>query len=460
MKTPAILIVTGICIVAAVIYAASNSQQHAFTFTTSAVAASTSDAAESDQPGALTAAADWPQWRGPNRDGVSTETGPLQDWPDDGPPLLWTAKGLGHGMSSVSVADGRILTMGNSGGDGVKLIALDAESGQKIWSTPLKADGDPNGTPTIDGQHVYAVTYNGVLVCADTASGRVVWHKNFVQDFGGRVPSWGYSESPLVDGDVVVCTPGARQALIVALSKSNGETVWKASAPAEMRGRGHGGAGYSSIVIGAGAGIRQYVQLTGNGVIGVSTTDGTPLWGYDRIANDTANIPTPIVHEDYVLAATGYGAGAALLRLEQSASGVKVDEVYFHRGNKMQNHHGGMVLVDSHVYLGHGHNQGLPMCVELLTGKIAWGPERGPGQESAAVLYADGHLYFRYQNAVMALIEATPEEYRLKASFTLPSHLGNSWPHPVIANGRLYLRDQDVLMCYDLRQKSDANPIN
>jgi outer membrane protein assembly factor BamB len=359
-------------------------------------------------------------------------------------------------MSSVSVADGRILTMGNAGGEGVQLIALDAENGEKIWSTPLEAEGDPNGTPTIDGEHVFAVTYNGVLVCAETASGRLVWQKNFVDDFGGKEPSWGFSESPLVDGEVVVCTPGAQRALMVALNKSNGETVWKATAPAEMRQRGHGGAGYSSIVIGHGAGIRQYVQLTGNGVIGVSTTDGTPLWGYDRIANDTANIPTPIVQGDYVLAATGYGAGAALLRLEPSANGVKVDEVYFHRGNKMQNHHGGMVLVDGYVYLGHGHNQGMPMCVELLTGKIAWGPVRGPGEESAAVLYADGHLYFRYQNAVMALIEATPDAYRLKASFELPSHLDNSWPHPVIANGRLYLRDQDVLMCYDLRRKSQT----
>jgi outer membrane protein assembly factor BamB len=188
-------------------------------------------------------------------------------------------------------------------------------------------------------------------------------------------------------------------------------------------------------------------------VIGVAANDGTPLWGYNRIANHVANIPTPIVHDDYVFASTGYGAGSALLRLEQTSTGVKVNEVYFRPGNKMQNHHGGLVFVDGHIYLGNGHDNGLPMCVELLTGKVKWGPVRGPGSNSAAVLYADGHLYFRYQNAVMALIEATPEAYRLKASFKLPSHLDNSWPHPVIANGRLYLRDQDVLMCYDLRAK-------
>ena len=189
-------------------------------------------------------------------------------------------------------------------------------------------------------------------------------------------------------------------------------------------------------------------------MIGVSASDGTPLWGYNRIANKVANISTPIVHDDYVFVSTGYGAGTALLRLGSTPRGVKVNEVYFHPGSQMENHHGGMVLVDGYVYFGHGQNQGLPMCVDFLTGKTMWGPVRGPGDGSAAVVYAEGHLYFRYQDAVMALIEATPEAYHLKASFQLPSHLDSSWPHPAISNGRLYLRDQNVLMCYDLRDKS------
>jgi outer membrane protein assembly factor BamB len=354
-------------------------------------------------------------------------------------------------MAGVSLVGGRIFTMGNRGGDGACLIALNAENGEVIWSTPIEPDGEPNGTPTIDGDRVFAITYNGTLVCAEADTGQIVWRKHFVDDFGGAVPTWGYSESPLVDGDRLICTPGADDALIIALNKSTGETIWKSTAPSEMQDHGHDGAGYSSIVISNAAGIRQYVQLVGHGLIGVSTKDGTPLWGYNRIANDVANIPTPIVHEDYVFASTGYGAGSALLRLEPSPTGVKVNEVYFLPGNKMQNHHGGLVLVDGHIYHGSGHDNGLPMCVELLTGKAKWGPVRGPGRNSAAVLYADGHLYFRYQNAVMALIEATPDAYRLKSSFELPSHLGESWPHPVIADGRLYLRDQDVLMCYDLR---------
>ncbi len=459
MRKTRLIATAGICFLAIVIaiavgIARSRSQQHAFTFTKPSVAASPAERSGDQSAAPLSVAGYWPQWRGPNRDAVSTDAGLLTEWPGDGPRLVWTAKGLGRGMSGVSVVDGRILTMGNRNDEGVCLIALAAKNGEEIWSAPLQASGDPTGTPTIDGAHVFAITYSGALVCAETETGRVIWQKDLVADFGGRVPQWGYSESPLVDGNVLVCTPGAEQALVVALDKSTGETVWKTATPPAMRDGGHGGAGYSSIVIGQGAGIRQYVQLFGNGVLGIATADGSPLWGYNRVANGVANIPTPIIHEDYVFVSTGYGAGTALLRLEATASGVKANEVYFHAGNEMQNHHGGMVLVDGHVYFGHGHGQGLPMCVELLSGRIAWGPVRGPGTDSAAVVYADGHLYFRYQNAVMALIEATPEEYRLKSSFRLPSHLDNSWPHPVIADGRLYLRDQDVLLCYDLKAQS------
>ena len=445
-------------IAVAIGYAATGPRRHSFTFHSAPVQRSSNAAASGDQSAtqiaSLPTPGDWPQWRGPHRDAVSRESGLLSDWPDDGPLLVWTATGLGRGMSSVSVAGGRIYTLGNRGDDGVCLIALNAEDGDHVWATPIPgASDDPNSTPTVDGDQVFAVTYDGTLACVESATGRLVWQKSFTDDFGGEAPTWGYSESPLVDDRLVVCTPGADNAVLVALDKSTGETAWKTPAPDEMKGRGHGGAGYSSIVVSRGAGIRQYVQLVGDGVLGVSTADGTPLWGYTRIANGVANIPTPIIHEDYVFVSSGYGAGSALLRLERSDDGIQANEVYFLPGSKVQNHHGGMVLVDGHVYLGHGHNNGLPLCVELLTGRIKWGPERGPGTDSAAVLYADGHLYFRYQNAVLALVEATPEDYRLKASFELPSHLDNSWPHPVISHGRLYLRDQDVLMCYDVRPK-------
>lgn len=217
---------------------------------------------------------------------------------------------------------------------------------------------------------------------------------------------------------------------------------------------GGDGAAYSSIVISQGGGVKQYVQLVGRGVIGVAAKDGSFLWGYNRVANGTANIPTPIVKGDFVFCSTGYQTGSALLKLS-SAGGDKVqaEEVYFLDPKTMQNHHGGMLLVGDHVYCGHGHNEGFPLCVQLATGKEAWRPGRGAGSGSAAVAYADGHLYFRYQNGTMALLEANPQEYRLKGKFELASKRGESWPHPVIAHGKLYARDQDALLCYDIREK-------
>lgn len=396
--------------------------------------------------------AEWPQWRGPNRDGISPETDLLDEWPEAGPPLAWKATGLGDGFSSVAVVDGKVYTIGRKDGK-ERLVALD-KSGKILWTAPTGGRDSPNGTPTVAGNRVYAVGHQGDLICADIADGRVVWQKNFGRDFGGKMMSgWGFSESPLVDGNRLVCTPGANDAIIVALDKQTGETIWKAAMPADIGARGNDGAAYSSIVISKGAGVKQYVQLVGRGVIGVRADDGKPLWGYNAVANGTANIPTPIVHGDYVFCSSGYGTGAALLQLSKEGDGVKATQKYFLQPNVMQNHHGGMVLIGDYVYCGHGHNQGFPLCVNMSTGKVAWHPGRGPGQESAAIAYADGNLYFRYQNGVMALIEATPESYKLKSKFDLPGTGQPSWPHPVIAEGHLYLRDQDQLLVYDIRKK-------
>jgi outer membrane protein assembly factor BamB len=394
---------------------------------------------------------DWPQWRGPHRDGVSVEKGLLQSWPEQGPPLLWQAKGLGNGYASVAIANGRIFTLGQRKG-GAALVALDLNTRKELWTTTV-GGGSPNSTPTVDGNLVFALGRDGDLLCAEAATGKVLWQKKFGKDFGGRMMSgWGYSESPLVDGDRLICTPGADKAMIVALNKKTGETLWNALMPETGR-RGRDGAGYSSIVISEACGVRQYVQLTGRGVISVAAADGKPLWSYNRVANGTANIPTPIVKGDLVFCSSGYGTGAALLKVVKKGQALEAEEVYFLSGKELQNHHGGMILVGNHVYCGHGHNQGFPVCIDLMTGKAAWGPERGVGSGSAAIVYADGHLYFRYQNGIMALIEATPQAYRLKGSFKLASVRGQSWPHPVIADGKLYLRDQDVLMCYDIRNQ-------
>ena len=207
------------------------------------------------------------------------------------------------------------------------------------------------------------------------------------------------------------------------------------------------------MVVSEGGGVRQYVQLIGRGLIGVEAASGRFLWGYNRVANDVANIATPLVQGDLVFASTGYGTGAVLLRLAAEGDGIRADEVYFLDADTFQNHHGGLILHDGHVYTGTGHNKGFPLAVELATGEVAWGPIRNDGENSAAVAYADGRIYMRYQNGLMILVEATPEAYREHGSFMIPEVEKESWPHPVIAGGRLFLREQDNLWVYDVTEK-------
>ena len=398
----------------------------------------------------------WPQWRGPDRTGISPDTGLLDQW-DGAPPLVWKASGLGIGFSSISLVDGRIFTMGDRDGR-MAVIGLSADDGEMLWSTPIGPVWSPNNyagprcTPTVDGDRVYAIGSHGDLVCLDAATGKLRWQKNFKDDFGGKMMSgWGYSESPLVDGEKLVCTPGAPDAAIVALDKLTGEVIWQAETP-DLGENGRDGAGYSSIVISHGGGVKQYVQLMGRGLVSVTADDGRFLWNYNRIANKTANIPTPIIKDDLVFASTGYGTGAALLKLAPSGEGVQAEEVYFLPAKTLQNHHGGMILLGDYLYGGHGHGKGFPVCFELATGKPMWEKQRGPGSGSAAVACADGKLYFRYQNGTVALINATPDAYELRGSFEIPEVEQPSWPHPVIIGGRMYLREQDALYCYDVEK--------
>lgn len=411
-------------------------------------------AADTASKPALPTGNEWPQWRGPNRDGICNETGLLAQWPAEGPKLAWKIEGLGKAYSSVAISGGRIFTLGQVKDAGTVLMALSQKDGAPLWQTPV-GGGSPNCTPTVDGDLVFALGRDGDLVCCEAATGKVVWKKNFGADFGGKMMSgWGYSESPLVDGDRLICTPGSADAAIAALDKRTGAVIWKSPTPSDWGGdRGKEGAGYSSIVIGNGAGVKQYVQLTGKGIVSVNAADGRVLWTYNRVANGTANIPTPITTGDYVFCSSGYGTGSALLHLEKSGDGVKANEVYFLKAEEMQNHHGGMILLGDKIYCGHGHNNGFPWCIDLKTGNRLWEKERGVGTGSAAALYADGHLYFRYESGEMALIEAKPEKYVLKSSFMSAAVKGKAWPHPVIVDGKLYLRDQDVLMCYDIKAK-------
>ena len=405
-------------------------------------------------------AGDWPQWRGPNRDDVSPDTGLLDHWPEGGPPLLWKHEGLGSGYSSVVIADGRIFTTGDR--DGTQwLFALKRDNGDELWKIPAGEawDHDPNGytgsrsTPTVDGNHVYLIGTHGDLICLNVKDGEKVWEKNLAKEFGVPVPHWGFSESPLIDGDKLLCTPGGAEVGIVAVNKNTGAEIWRTAIP-PLGNNGKDSAGYSSIVISNGAGKKQYVQLTGRGVVGIDAATGKFLWGYNRVVNGVANIPTPLVHGDYVFSSTGYQGGAALLKLKPVEGGVEAEEVYFLDGKALQNHHGQMVMLGDYVYLGHGHNGGAPTCVEWKTGEIKWRQNHGPGNRTAHVTSADGNLYFRYETpGLMALVAAKPDGYEERGTFQIPGSEKPSWSHPVVIGGKLYLREQNTLFCYDVRKK-------
>lgn len=405
---------------------------------------------------AATQAADWPQWRGPKRDGVSTEKGLLKAWPAQGPKLLWQATGLGTGYSSVAIVGDRLYTMGDvADAQGSKrqcVLAIDLKTRKRLWAAQVGAPHSDGArcTPTVVGGLVYAVGTDGDLVCVDASTGREVWRTNLEKNLGGRMMSgWRFSESPLVDGDKVIVTPGSAQSTMVALNRRTGKLIWRCAA-GDIGQNGADGAGYSSAVVAQVGDVRMYVQQYGRGLIGVDAATGKLRWSYNRVACGTANIMTPIVKDRLVFVSNAYQAGAACVRMVPESSAVRAEEVYFLPPRTFQNHHGGVVLVGDYVYGGHGQNAGAPTCIELKTGKVMW-QASAPGRGSAAVLYADGKLYFRYENGTMALIEASPAAYRLGSTFDQPSQAGPAWAHPVVLDGRLYLRHNDVLLCYNIR---------
>jgi outer membrane protein assembly factor BamB len=398
---------------------------------------------------------DWFQWRGPNRDGVSSEQGLLDRWDEQSPPVAWKIAGLGNGFSSLAISEGRLFTLGKFG-DETRLIAREAKTGKPLWEALVGiGDEGPNSTPTVDDGRVYALSFGGELLCAEASTGKPIWRTHLQRNLGGQMMSgWGYSESPLVDGDRLIVTPGSKQAILAALNKQTGKLVWKTAFLENPGPAGKDGAGYSSVVVSRAGDVKQYVQLVGRGLIGVKADDGKLLWKYNRIANGTANIPTPIIMDDYVFCSSGYDdGGSALLRIQKARNHLIATEVWYRRSKDLQNHHGGMIQIGDQIYMGHGHNNGLPVCFDWKSGLENWRPGRGAGAGSAAVVAADGHLYFRYENGVMALVEATPKEYRLKGKFKIGINNGQSWPHPVIYEGHLYLRDQHELICYDLRKQ-------
>ncbi len=389
-------------------------------------------------------AGDWAQWRGPNRDGCSAETGLLKAWPEGGPKLLWKATGLGEGFSTVAIAGDRIFTTGEKGREGyVHALALDG--GKILWSTKLGKAGapgwgsytGPRGTPTVDGDMLYVMGQYGELLCLKVSDGAKVWEKHMVDDFAGKRPSWGFSESVLVDGDQIVVTPGGRKGAIVALNKKTGALLWQTK---DFTDPAH----YSSIVCRTIAGAKQYVQLTPASVVGVSP-DGAVLWRAAR-KGKTAVIPTPVIQGDKVYVTSGYRAGCNLFEITRSDGKFQARQVYAERS--MSDHHGGAVRVGDYVY-GHCDSKGW-VCQELATGQLKWTEKKQVGKGS--LVYADGHLVLRSETkGTVALIKATPEGFALMGRFVQPGFgKPKTWPHPVIAGKKLYLRDQDLLLCYDV----------
>jgi outer membrane protein assembly factor BamB len=581
---------------------------------------------------------DWPQWQGPDRNAISKETGLLKEWPKDGPPLAWKITGLGGGDSAPSIAAGRIYGMANRGQDEV-VWALSEADGKTVWVSrlgpafaqrPSQGREGPSCTPTVDGDRLYVEGMGGEVSCLQVSDGKVIWQRSLTRDFGGRLPMWSYRESPLVDGDKVICTPGAQDAMLVALDKLTGKTIWKSAVPAspaaetaspgaqsggrggfggfsvaagvapqmfaqadankdqklsraefialadvwfdrldpektgkvtgeqfadrfydavpraqnagttdpsapgqrrpsrstapaffapadvdkdgsltrlelkntftkwydqwdtdkggalteeqfrsglhaalpapQFGGAGGGGGGgrggfggggsgaaYASVIAFDFEGQRQYAQLTARGLIGVAAADGKFLWRYDRPANGMGiNCSTPLYHDGRVFAASAYGAGGGMVRLSKDGNGgVKAEEVWFSRN--MENHHGGVVLVEGCLYGANGGNGGgYPVCLDFKTGEVLWNERDGDKRRlrKGSVAVADGRIYYRTEEGAVVLIEPSRKEYLERGRFEQPERTRlPAWAHPVVANGKLYIRDQDVLFCYDVKAR-------
>ncbi len=390
---------------------------------------------------------EWPQWRGPDRTGRSAETGLLKQWPEGGPRKIWTIEGLGEGYSAISVKDGRIYTMGTADG-GEVVFALDFETGKKLWTkqssnrvTQNNRGNGPRSTPTTDGKYLYTEDAFGTVSCWESATGKRIWRISLTGDLGGKVPNWAYSESPLIVGKAVIVTPGGRKGAIAALDKKTGKLIW------QSKGATHAAAYASPILVTVG-GKKQIVNMTGTGprvgrrrrgtMIGVDANTGRLLWEF---STGVAQIVccTPVYHEGIVVASSGYGAGTGAADLSDGAKQLwKIDR----RGS----HHGGIIRIGDYIY---GFIDALT-CIKIKTGDVAW-RHRSVGKGS--LTYADGHFYCLSENQTVGLVEATPEGYKEKGRFKIPKSGRNSWAHPVVVGGRLFIRDQDTLTCWDVKAK-------
>ena len=394
---------------------------------------------------------DFAQWRGPQRNGISNEKGLLKEWPTSGPKLRWQVKDVGYGFGAPAVSGGRVYLISNQGLENESVHALSVADGKPIWSKRIGKVGNPKqfpsypaarSTPTVDGAHLYALGSDGDLVCLAAATGELKWKKSLRNDFGGQPGIWAYSESPLIDGDTLVCTPGGTTATLVALNKTNGAVIWKSAVP------GGDEACYASVITLDAGGTKQYVQFMKKGVIGVDAKTGKFLWRFDKTAETRmgGNIPTPVAYDGCVYSASGL-TGGGLARIKGGNGAFVAEPVYFEK--KLPSSIGGVVRVGDNLF-GTG-GTGLN-CVGFKTGTVKWSDRSiGPG----SILVADGRLYIHGENGDVALVEAASDGYHEKGKFTPPNHPEHgqerTWAYPVLANGRLYIRDLGTLWCFNVK---------
>jgi outer membrane protein assembly factor BamB len=388
-------------------------------------------------------AADWPQWRGPNRDDLSKESGLLKSWPEGGPQRLWLYTNAGNSYSGPAIVAGKFYTAGTR--DNAEIVlALDANTGNELWAAPIGPildngwGGGPRSTPTVHDGQIYALSGKGNLACVNAADGKVIWQKT-MGTLGGKVPGWGYTESVLIDGDRVVCTPGGSKGAIAAMNRKTGEVLWQSTEFTD-------GAQYASIIPAKINGADTYVQLTMQSIVGIAPKDGKVLWK-EPFPGRTAVIPTPIVRENLVYVTAGYGVGCKQIKINPDNT---VELVY--ENKVIRNHHGGAILVGNHVY---GHADPGWVCQDFKTGTEVWN-HRNFGK--GAIGYADGMLYCLEEGSgKVVLIEASTAGWKEHGRFTLEpqsqirNKQGRIWVHPVISNGKLYLRDQDLIYCYNVK---------
>ena len=389
----------------------------------------------------------WPQWRGPNRDDSSSETGLLKEWLADGPKMIWSTDEAGLGYSGFSIVDGVLYTMGLDGDD-EKLIAFDAGSEKKLWETEVGkryennwGDG-PRCTPTVAGGLVFAIGGRGGLICADAKTGKKKWDKSLTDDLGGSIQQWGYTESPLVDGEQVIVTPGGSKGAIAALAVSNGSVKWQTKDFTEP-------AQYASAIAIEHGGKRQYVQLVMNSFVGVAAADGKVLWKAE-FPGRTAVIPTPIHKDGHIYVSAGYGVGCKLIKL-----GGSEPETIYENNKVMVNHHGGVILHGNHLY-GYSEGGGW-VCQDFMTGAEKWAERQK--LRKGCIAYADGMFYcLGEDDGTVVLIEASPEgwaehgRFKLQKTSSQRKPQGRIWTHPVICDGKLYLRDQEFISCYNVKK--------